>query len=121
MAIIANQSYPSGSITPGVLKEIYRGEKSMEGSVRIRPVDQKDPVIKKHFLGKILGTTVDGYNGYWIKRVFQEGGVPPAIKGSPGEVIQVVGQEPGGIGYVWKSDVGGEKGIKLLLTIEVGE
>lgn len=119
LAVIANSAYPSGSITVSVLKEIYRGEKTAEGSVKIHPIDQKEPVIKKKFLEQIIGTTVDGYNGYWIKRVFQEGGIPPAIKGSTDEVIDTVKDEVGSIGYVWKSDSSDKKGIKVLLTVDV--
>jgi ABC-type phosphate transport system substrate-binding protein len=121
LAIIANQGYPTGSISMATLKDIYRGEKTVEGSVKIRPMDQKDPVIKKKFVGEVLGSTLDGYNSYWIKKVFQEGGIPPVVKGSSEEVIQTVGQEAGSLGYVWKSEAAGKGGIKVLLTIDVGE
>lgn len=121
LAVIAHKAYPADKVTAATLKEIYRGEKTTEASAKIRPIDQKEPTIKKKFLGEVLGTSVDGYSGYWIKRVFQEGGVPPTIKGGSDEVIQTVSQEAGSIGYVWKSEAAGRSDVKILLTIEVGD
>lgn len=122
MAIIANKAYPSGSIAIAVLKDVYRGEKTVEGGVKIRPIDQEESVIEKKFLEKVLGTTIDRYKGYWIKRIFQDGAVPPVKKKSSGAVAESVKQEPGLIGYIWKDEVDPkDTDIKVLLVIEIGD
>jgi hypothetical protein len=121
LAIVANKMFPFDRLTTEAIKEIYQGEKTKEGSIKIQPFDQKDPSIKKKFLKEILGTTPDGYNGYWMKRVFQEGGVPPVLKEGSSEILQQITRESGGIGYVWKSEAEGKPNVKILLTIEVGE
>ena len=119
LAIIANKSYPFNQITVEALKEIYKGEKTVVGGTRIHPLDQKEPVIKKVFLNEIVGKSIDQYNVYWIKRVFQEGGVPPEIKSGSDDVLDTITHGTGAVGYVWKSEAAGREDIKILLTIEV--
>lgn len=118
LAIISNKDYPAGAITTARVKEIYLGERLSEGHIRLTPMEQNDESIKKKFIEKVLGSTVDGYKVYWIKKFFQEGITPPAAKASSSEVIQAVNQTSGGIGYVWGDEVKGD--VKVLLKIEVG-
>lgn len=120
IAIIANRAYPANHISLATLKEIYFGEKNTESGIRIKPYDQKSNRIRKKFLTKVLGVGEDGYNAYWIKKVFQEGGIPPVMKETSDEVIRTIKEEPGGIGYIWKYE-GDLSGIKILLTVEVGD
>ena len=120
IAIIANQDYPLSSISASAVKNIYLGEKTSEGGVKIKPMEQRDETIKKRFIEKVMGSTVDGYKAYWIKKFFQEGVTPPTAKGTPTEIIQAINQTSGAIGYVWVDDVKGDSGVKVLLKIEVG-
>lgn len=120
LAIIANKDYPLNSISASAVKDIYLGEKTSEGGVRIKPMDQKDEAIKKRFIEKVMGSTVDGYKAYWIKKFFQEGVTPPTSKGSPAEMIQAISQTGGSVGYVWTDEVKSDSGVKVLLKIEVG-
>ena len=120
IAIIANQDYPLSSISASAVKNIYLGEKTSEGGVKIKPMEQRDETIKKRFIEKVMGSTVDGYKAYWIKKFFQEGVTPPTAKGTPAEIIQAINQTSGAIGYVWVDDVKGDSGVKVLLKIEVG-
>ena len=120
LVIIANKDYPLNSISASVVKNIYLGEKTAEGGVKIKPMEQRDEAIKKRFIEKIMGSSVDGYKAYWIKKFFQEGVTPPTAKGTPSEIIQAINQTSGAIGYVWVDDVKGDSGVKVLLKIEVG-
>ena len=120
IAIIANREYPVNTISTHILREIYFGEKAIEGNIRIMPFDQRSREIRKKFLTKVLGVSEDGYNAYWIKKVFQESGIPPVMKSSSDEVIRAVKEEDGGIGYIWKHE-GNVSGIKVLLTVDVGD
>lgn len=121
LAIITNKDYPSNAITSARVKEIYMGEKMSEGSVKIKPMEHNDESIKKKFIEKIMGSTLDGYKAYWIKKFFQEGITPPINKASSADVIQSVSQTSGGIGYVWADDVKGDAGVKVLLKVDVGD
>ncbi len=119
LAIIANKDFPSNAITAATVKEIYLGEKLTEGSVKIKPVEYNDEMLKKKFIEKVMGSSIDGYKAYWIKKFFQEGITPPTNKSSSADVLQSVAQTSGGIGYVWADEVKGD-GVKVLLKVEVG-
>lgn len=121
LVIIANKAYPADMITLESLKEIYLGEKTVEQSVRILPVNQEDPTIKKKFVEEVLGATIQRYDAFWFKKAFKDGVVPPVNRESSSDVILFLGREVGAIGYVWKSEAQGKSGIKVLLTIEVRE
>jgi len=118
IAIIANKNYPANKISILTLREIYLGEKLMEGDVRIKPFINKEHKLKTFFLEKVLGLNEDKFNAYWIKKVFQEGGTPPATKKSSEDLIEAVKEEKGGIGYVWKKEAKGED-IKILLILKI--
>lgn len=120
LAVIANNDYPLNSVSASVVKDIYFGEKTSEGRVRIKPMDQRDEAIKKRFIEKVMGSYVDSYKAYWIKKFFQEGVTPPKSIGTPYEIIQAISQTSGAVGYVWMDDVKGVSSVKVLLKIEVG-
>ena len=119
LAIVSNKDFPSNAITAATVKEIYLGEKLAEGSVKIKPVEHNEEMLKKKFIEKVMGSSIDGYKAYWIKKFFQEGITPPTNKASSADVLQSVAQTSGGIGYVWADEVKGD-GVKVLLKLEVG-
>lgn len=119
LAIVSNKDFPLSAITAAKVKEIYLGEKLTEGSVKIKPMDHHDEVLKKRFIEKVMRSSIDGYKAYWIKKFFQEGIVPPTNKASSADLLQSVAQTSGGIGYVWADEVKGH-GVKVLLKVEVG-
>ena len=119
LAIVSNKDFPLNAITAAKVKEIYLREKLTEGSVKLKPMEHNDEVLKKKFIEKVMGSSIDGYKAYWIKKFFQEGIIPPTNKASSADVLQSVAQTSGGIGYVWADEVKGD-GVKVLLKVEVG-
>ena len=118
LAIVSNKDFPLNAITVAGVKKIYRGEKMTEGSVKIIPMEHHDEVLKKRFIEKVIGSSIDGYKAYWIKKFFQEGITPPTNRASSADVLQSVAQTRGGIGYVWADEVKGA-GVKVLLKVEI--
>lgn len=121
IAIISNKDYPVDALTKSKVKDIYLGEITVIGNTKVKPIEHKDTVIKEKFIENIIGSSIDGYKAYWIKKFFQEGIAPPVIKASSTEVIETVSQTNGSIGYVWADEAAGAKGIKVLLKVEVGD
>lgn len=120
IVIIANEDYPFDTISASAIRDIYLGEKTSERGIRIKPMEQRDEIIRKKFIEKVLGSTIDGYKSYWIKKFFQEGVTPPTVKGSNTEMLHAISQTSGAVGYAWNDEVRRESGIKVLLKIEVG-
>lgn len=119
IAVIVNENYPSANATLQEIKKIYLGEKKYEGKLLIKPMDQRDgSPIRQKFVEKALFITAENYKGFWIKKVFQEGALPPTVKANSQEVIDTVIQDVGSIGYVWAGETKGKSGIKVILTVK---
>jgi len=123
LAVIAGKSFPADTLTLDVLQEIYKGEKEIIGSVRLKPIDQRDTQqIKFLFLEKTLHLSHDGYITYWNNRLFREGGIPPALKQNAEEVILTVQEMVGAVGYVWLEEAKAAKDrVKILFKMDVGQ
>lgn len=119
LAIISNKDYPASTISTNKVKEIYLGEKMSDGGIKIRPMDQNDEHLRRRFIEKVIGSTVDGYKAYWIKKFFQEGITPPTAKASSSDMIYAVSNTSGGIGYVWADELKNDA-VKVLLKIDIG-
>ena len=117
VAVITGASFPKDTMTSSEVKDIYLGKAEMLDGKRLKPVDLKG-AAKKDFLEKVVGLSEDEYKSYWIKRVFREGGSPPAVKNAADDVISAVKEENGMIGYISADEAKGKGGIKVLLTIK---
>ncbi|MBI3596321.1 MAG: hypothetical protein HY203_04105 [Nitrospirae bacterium] len=121
MAMIAGKSFPVDTLTLDGIKEIYKGEKQLIAGVRLKPIDQRDSqTIRSQFLNKVLNFSGDEYVTYWNNRLFREGGIPPIPQNNSGEVITMVQETDGAIGYVWLDETTAAKAnLRILLTIHV--
>lgn len=119
IAVIVNANDSVTTATIQDIRKIYLGEKQFNGSLKVKPIDQKEgSSIRKKFVEKVLSTTEENYKGYWIKKFFKEGMIPPVVKASSQEVIDAVLQENGNYGYIWKEEAKDKAGIKIILTIK---
>lgn len=115
IAIISNSAFPRSSLTTAQVKDIYLGKIEILDGVKIKPIDQKS-ALKKDFLSKILQLNDENYKSHWIKRVFREGGAPPAVKVSTDDVLSAVNEDKCAIGYISADEAKGKSGIKVLFT-----
>lgn len=119
IAVIVNEHYPLSSVQLSEVKKIYLGEKKFEGNLQLKLLDQRSSsTIRKKFTMEVLSITPEAYSGYWLKKLFQEGGLPPVVKDNSPEVIDAVIKDKGSIGYVWREEAMGKKGIKIILIIK---
>ena len=114
--VIVNSKGPLVNISDKDIRGIYQGEKRFEAGVKIIPVELKD--IKDQFLTSFMNTTSKDYRVLWTKKVFQDGIQPPASMTSADEVVEIVRQENGAIGYINKKDLKAESGIRIIKTIK---
>lgn len=117
IAVIVNKRYPVDAATILEIKKIFLGYKEYEGGLKIVPVDQEGE-IRNRFVKKVLSLSIEQYTGYWLKKVFQEGTVPPLTKANSKEVIDTVLRENSAIGYVWLEEAKGKAGIKVILIVK---
>jgi hypothetical protein len=119
IVIVANQLYPVSKLTEEQVREIYLGRRTIEQFLRIRPIDQSDPTIRTAFLHSVLNLSKEAYIDHWNRLLFQQGGLPPLLKDSPGDVIKELLKTDGSIGYLWNHDWKQQSDLKVLLVIPV--
>ena len=118
IVVVVNDKAPVQSLTEQDIKDIYLGETGFWGSTAIKPIGYQDGTsIQSSFLDKVIKTSENVYKTYWIKRIFREGGVPPAKAATPEEALRDVSSNVGGITYVPASALSGASGVREVFRV----
>lgn len=91
-------AHPSVTLGAADIRDVYLGEKQLEGKLRLIPVD--NAAAQEDFLAAILQTNQRHYQARWVRKTFREGLRAPATKDNDAEVRSFVRSTPGAIGYV---------------------
>jgi hypothetical protein len=93
------------TLQPGDVRDVFIGEKSFAGPVRLAPVDNL--AVQAAFLDKVVKFSADRYVSLWTKKSFRDGASPPRVMASDAEAIAYVRQTPGACSYVGVAPPGG--------------
>lgn len=108
LVVVVHPQAPIEHISDAQLRQVYLGESSFWGSVKIHPaVLRVPPEVYAAFMGAVAGISPGGYEAYWIRKVFREGGMPPRPFDSAADVLAYVARTPGGLGFIRRSDLDG--------------
>ncbi len=102
VAIVANKSITSNSVTIKQAKKIFLGKtKSMPGGgvVKLADLPTGNPV-RKELYRTIVKKKESQLKAYWAKKSFTGKGFPPKLFDSEDELMEWVAQTKGAIGYV---------------------
>jgi hypothetical protein len=86
------------SLRPGDVRDVFIGEKSFAGTVRLAPADNL--AAQEAFLGRVVKFSADRYTSLWTKKSFRDGANPPLVMAGDAEAIAYVRQTPGACSYV---------------------
>jgi hypothetical protein len=86
------------NLRPADVREVFIGEKSFAGTVRLTPADNL--AAQATFLGRVVKFTADKYASLWTKKAFRDGASPPLVLVNDTEAIAYVRQTPGACSYV---------------------
>jgi ABC-type phosphate transport system substrate-binding protein len=118
LVVVVNATAPVQSLTPKDVKEIFLGETAYWGDVKIVPIGYVDgAAVQNDFLNRVVRVTENVYKTYWIKRIFREGGTPPRKVGSTAEALTTIARTPGGIGFVYASQLAGATDVREVLRV----
>jgi len=102
----------------GDIQNIYLGKKRIAEGFPVYAVDQSETEhIKLDFLQRVMNMTHAQYREQLLKRRFQEGAVTPKFVTNSAEALKAVRETPGAIGYVYESEVGTMRSLRVLATI----
>ncbi len=100
--VVCNQNV---SLRPGEVRDVFIGEKSFAGPVRLVPADNL--AVQAMFLDKVVKFSADRYVSLWTKKSFRDGASPPLVMLGDAEAIAYVRQTPGACSYVEVAPPGG--------------
>lgn len=100
--IIVNRQNAVVSLTRKEISDLFlKKTAAWSSGLKVLPLDLKaDSPTRQAFSKFIHGKEVNHIQAYWQQQVFSGNRLPPAEKGSEGDVINLVGTEGGAIGYV---------------------
>lgn len=118
IAVIVNEDGPITGISRDDIKDIYVGDMRFSKGVALLPINYREGPVRDAFIGEVVGMGPKEYRFYWVKKVFQEGLLAPSARNSPASVISSVREKRGAIGYLPRSELDGERGVKVVLIIK---
>ncbi|MBI4368640.1 MAG: hypothetical protein HY547_00250 [Elusimicrobia bacterium] len=122
IAIVAGPGFPASTLTREEARDIFLGEKVMLQGNRLRPLETKEPKgLRGLFFKAVLSVSEDGYQSYWIKKVFQDGGTPPSSLTGVEALVAALQTDHNALGFLWASDASKIAGLKTLLVITIKE
>lgn len=89
---------PGVTVQPADIKDVFLGEKSFAGAVKLAPAD--NAAAQTMFLEKVLMLNAGRYATLWTKKSFRDGTNPPPVRTTDAEAVAYVRQTPGGCSYV---------------------
>jgi hypothetical protein len=118
LVFIGSDEAPVHTLTVDEIQNIYLGKKRIAEGFPIFAVDQSETEhIKRDFLQRVMNMTHAQYREQLLKRRFQEGAVTPKFVSNSAEALKAVRETPGAIAYVYESEIGTLRGLKVLATI----
>jgi ABC-type phosphate transport system substrate-binding protein len=104
LAVIANPSVKTDSVSKSELKEVFTGESSsLKEGGHVVPVFQKEGATHTEFLTSYVGESPAGILICWRGMVMSGRASMPKSLGSDAEVVDYVAHTPGAIGYISKA------------------
>lgn len=122
IVVVAGPGFPVESLTREDVRDIFLGEKAILSGLRLRPMDLKDAgKVRLSFLKTFLKVSEDGYQAYWIRKVFQDGGTPPTALSSLEAAVQLLQADNAAVGFLWTEDAVKAASLRILLKIQAME
>lgn len=100
--VIVNANNPLASITPDEIDRVFlKKTKRFENGLNAEPIMLTEGTRQRASFNKhILGRDEQQLKYYWSRKMFSGGDRPPPAVASEADVVAVVAEKPGGIGYV---------------------
>jgi len=117
--VVVNASNPAGSVRASQLSDMFlKKVDRWDAGFRVSPVDQApDSASRQAFSLAIHRKDVEAVKKYWRKLVFSGLGEPPPELGSDAAVLDFVGHNAGGVGYV-SADAAVPDRVRVLKVVE---
>lgn len=108
LVVIANPSSGVDKLTRDEVIDIFFGRRrQLPSGIAAMPLDlPASSPEKARFYRRLVGKELSEINAYWARLVFSGRTQPPSQAQNTEEMMSLVNNNPGALGYVGKSDVG---------------
>ena len=116
VVVVAHAKSEISAVTNDQLKDLFLGKSSKIGATEVRPVNLSDSSpIKMEFDEKVVGKDAGKMKAYWSNRIFTGQGKPLDQVDNEAAMIEWLGNNQNGIGYMSAGAVNNK--VKVLLTV----
>ncbi len=106
VVVVVNKENPENSISAADLKRVYLGRLNKVGKLRAVPINQTlSSAIAGEFLSAYVDMDQTQYKEYWVAQQVKGLGVAPMVQKASVNVLKIVAELPGAVGYVYASEV----------------
>lgn len=101
VVIGTHELYPQ-TLSGNEIVDIFMGRKKrLDNGTYVIPVDiQMDNPMRGGFYKELMGKSLSEINSYWARLVFSGRGVPPRQADTVTEIIEIIKNNKGAIGYI---------------------
>lgn len=118
VAIIAHPSTGTSTLTVEQVSQIFMGRaKALPDGSLVTPVDLAEGApARVQFVERVLGKNEQQLRSYWSRMIFTGKGQPPRSVATAAEVLRMVANTPGTVGYVDTKDLTTK--VKVLYRVD---
>lgn len=118
LVVIAHKDVLPDRLSAERVTQIYlRQQQSWPDGQPIQPIDQREgSSLRRNFYDQLTGRSPGQLRAYWARQSFTGMGLPPRQADGDDEVLRLVQNTPGAIGYVSRRPVGAK--VKVLLSTQ---
>lgn len=104
-----------------MLRQLYLGRRTRAAGRRVYCLDLPAASPERDaFTRAVIGWTARSLDRYWLRQALSGGPPPPREVAGPAEMLALVAQQPGTLGYVaWKHLADAPPGVRVL-AVETG-
>jgi len=115
VVVIAHPDVPVQQIDNGQATQIFLKQTSnWSDGKAIQPVDAKaGSAVRDEFYSRVTGRNQGQMRAYWARQMFTGMGYPPKEAASSQDVVKLVSQSPGAVGYAAPDAV--DASVKVIL------
>jgi len=116
LVVVVNDASPLVAATDAELRDIFLGKIRLIGGVALQPAQLGGPA-RATFVHALLGMSESEFQLYWMRKAYEDGRLPPPMRGSSEDMLRFVASRPGAIGFVEKRLVHTGSGVRILREI----
>jgi ABC-type phosphate transport system substrate-binding protein len=116
LVVIVNPGSGVEKMSRDEVTAIFMGRaKKLPSGIKALPIDQTASGDKAKFYEELINKELAEVNSYWARLIFSGQGSPPRQADDLAEVLEIVGDNKGAIGYVSRGAV--NKRVKIILDL----